>query len=206
MYAPAYNQVGDRAQQLELMRGNNFAIFVTGSGGELQASHLVCLIEEQGNEIAIAGHMAKSNPQWQSFFDDDVLVIFHGPHAYVSPRWYEQAERVPTWNYAAVHAYGKVRVIDAREAKHEVMRRLVALQDPAWLVEFDALRPEYVDSMLDGIVAFEVQVSRLETRWKLSQNRGRREQERIVAALEKSADSAARATAELTRLHMAERS
>ncbi|MBI3371392.1 MAG: FMN-binding negative transcriptional regulator [Betaproteobacteria bacterium] len=204
MYSPAYNQVEDRAQQLELMRGNNFAILVTGAGGELQASHLVCLVEERGDAVAIVGHMAKSNPQWQSFFDDDVLLIFHGPHAYVSPRWYEQKERVPTWNYAALHVYGKVRVIDAGDTKHAVMRRLVAVQDPAWLAEFDALRPEYLGSMLDGIVAFEVQVSRLETRWKLSQNRGRREQERIAAALENSADSAGRATAELTRRHMVE--
>lgn len=202
MYSPPYNQIADRAQQLAMMRGNNFAILVTGSEGELQASHLVCLVEERGEAIAVVGHMAKSNPQWQSFFDDDVLLIFHGPHAYVSPRWYEQKERVPTWNYAAVHAYGKVRVIDAGGAKHEVMRRLVSLQDPAWLADFDSLRPEYVATMLDGIVAFEVHVSRLETRWKLSQNRGRREQERIAAALENSADSAGRATAELTRRHM----
>ena len=202
MYSPRYNRVDDRAQQLELMRANNFAILVTGSGGELQASHLVCLVEERDDAITVVGHMAKTNPQWEAFFDDDVLLIFHGPHAYVSPRWYEQKERVPTWNYAAVHAYGKVRVIDAHEGKHALMRRLVAFQDPAWLAEFDARRPEYLGSMLDGIVAFEVPVSRLETRWKLSQNRGRREQELIAAALETSAGSLERATAELTRRHM----
>ena len=204
MYSPPYNHVEDRLQQIELMRGNNFAILITGSGGELQASHLVCLAEERDGAIVVVGHMARTNPQWQSFFDHDVLLIFHGPHAYVSPRWYEQKERVPTWNYAAVHAYGKVRVIGAHHDKHAVMRRLVALQDPAWLAEFDALRRTYADSMLDGIVAFEVHVSRLQTRWKLSQNRGRREQELIAAALDKSADSAERATAELTRRHMVE--
>ena len=206
MYSPAYNRIEDREQQLELMRAHNFAILVTGMGGEhqleLAASHLVCMAEERGDAIAIVGHMAKSNPQWQSFFDDDVMVIFHGPHAYVSPRWYEQEERVPTWNYAAVHAYGKVRVIEAREAKQAVMRRLVALQDPQWLPKFDALRPAYVAQMLDGIVPFEIAVARLETRWKLSQNRGRREQMSIAAALDESADGLDRATADLTRRHL----
>lgn len=203
MYSPDYNRIGDRAQQLVMMRANNFAILVTAMDGDLAASHLVCLVEERGDLIVIVGHMAKTNPQWQAFFDDDVMVIFHGPHAYVSPRWYEQQERVPTWNYAAVHAYGKPRVIEAREAKHAVMRRLVALQDPQWLPKFEALRPEYVQQMLDGIVPFEIAVTRLETRWKLSQNRGRREQELIAVELEKSSDSLERATAALTRRHLA---
>jgi transcriptional regulator len=211
MHSPPYNRVENREQQLEFMRGNNFAILVTGVDGQLAASHLVCMIEERAGEsieragaLVIVGHMAKSNPQWQSFFDDDVMVIFHGPHAYVSPRWYEQQERVPTWNYAAVHAYGTPGVIEAREAKHAVMRRLVALQDPQWLPKFEALRPAYLQQMLEGIVAFEIAVTRLETRWKLSQNRGRREQELIAAELEKSPDSLAHATAVLTRRHLAE--
>lgn len=208
MYSPEYNRIEDRAEQLELMRANNFAILVTGIDGELAASHLVCMVEErvaaQGPALVIVGHMARTNPQWQAFFDDDVMVIFHGPHAYVSPRWYEQQERVPTWNYAAVHAYGRPRVIDGREAKHAIMRRLVAMQDPAWLPKFEALRPGYVEQMLNAIVPFEIEVTRLETRWKLSQNRGRREQELIIAELEKSADSAGRATAALTRRHLVE--
>jgi transcriptional regulator len=225
MYSPPYNRIENRTQQIELMRANNFAILVTAIDGGLSASHLVCMVEERASEgverasegverasegverasaLLVVGHMAKTNPQWQEFFDDDAMVIFHGPHAYVSPRWYEQQERVPTWNYAAVHAYGKPRVIEAREAKHAVMRRLVALQDPQWLPKFEALRPEYVQQMLDGIVAFEIEVTRLETRWKLSQNRGRREQELIIAELEKSSDSAQRATAALTRRHLAD--
>jgi transcriptional regulator len=148
--------------------------------------------------------MAKNNPQWQEFFDDEVLVVFWGPHAYVSPRWYEQQERVPTWNYAAVHAYGKVAVTSERAAKHAAQRELVAQLDPQWLPKFDALRPEYVQSMLDGIVTFDIAVTRLETRWKLSQNRGRREQELIAAALEKSDDVSVRALAALTRKHLSE--
>ena len=90
-------------------------------------------------------HMAKNNPQWKEFFDDEVLVVFSGPHAYVSPRWYEEQERVPTWNYAAVHAYGVPKVVENRRQKHASQRRLVAALDPQWLPKFDALRPEYVE-------------------------------------------------------------
>ncbi len=202
MYAPPYNQVDDRAEVIALMRANNFPLLVTGAGGELHASHLPCVVQDGGRDLVLLMHMAKSNSQWQQFFDEDAMVAFSGPHAYVSPRWYEDAARVPTWNYAAVHAYGVPRVVDAREAKHDVMRQLVALMDPQWQPAFETLPSDYTEQMLAGIVVFKIPVTRIETRWKLSQNRGRREQELIVAQLEKSADSTERALAALTRKHL----
>jgi transcriptional regulator len=201
MYAPPYNRLEDRSELLAFMRANNFPILVTGTGGVLHASHLPVTVHEGDERIHIDMHMAKNNPQWQEFLDDEVMVVFSGPHAYVSPRWYEEQERVPTWNYAAVHAYGIPRIIADREAKRESQRRLIETLDPQWLPKFDALRREYVDQMLDGIVNFSISVNRIETRWKLSQNRGRREMELIAAELEKSADSAERALAALTRRH-----
>ena len=198
MYSPPYNRIEKRAEVVEFMRANGFPILVTGAGGVLHASHLPVLIFEKENQIVIDMHMAKNNPQWKEFFDDEVLVVFSGPHAYVSPRWYEEKERVPTWNYAAVHAYGVPKMISDRKAKCESQRRLIESLDPQWLPRFDSLRQEYVDMMLDGIVNFSIPVSRLETRWKLSQNRGRREMELIAAALEKSGEGA---LAELTREH-----
>lgn len=204
MYSPPYNQVEKRAEVVEFMRANNFPILVTGTGGVLHASHLPVSVSEKEKQIVIDMHMAKNNPQWREFFDDEVLVVFHGPHAYVSPRWYPDQERVPTWNYAAVHAYGVPKIISDRQMKHDSQRRLIESLDPQWLPKHDALRQEYVDMMLDGIVNFEIPVARLETRWKLSQNRGRREQEQIAAALDKSPDSAERALAALTRKHLAE--
>ncbi len=203
MYSPPYNQVEKRAEVVEFMRANNFPILVTGTGGVLHASHLPVSVSEKEKQIVIDMHMAKNNPQWKEFFDDEVLVVFHGPHAYVSPRWYPDQERVPTWNYAAVHAYGVPKIISDRQMKHDSQRRLIESLDPQWLPKHDALRQEYVDMMLDGIVNFEIPVARLETRWKLSQNRGRREQEQIAAALDKSPDSAERALAALTRKHLA---
>ena len=199
MYSPPYNQVGDRAELLAFMRANSFALLVTATGGTPLASHLPVTVADGEGGLAIHSHMARNNPQWREFFDDEVLVVFSGPHAYVSPRWYEARERVPTWNYAAVHAYGRVTVTGDRAMKHAAQRALVAELDPQWLPKFDALRPEYVQSMLEGIVTFDIAVTRLETRWKLSQNRGRREQELIAAELERSADSSVRALAALTR-------
>jgi transcriptional regulator len=203
VYSPTYNQLEDRAEVLAFMQANGFPVLVTGTGGNLVASHLPVQVHEKENHFFVDSHMAKNNPQWQEFFDDEVMVVFAGPHAYVSPRWYAEKERVPTWNYAAVHAYGVPKVIQDKKIKHESQRRLVAALDPEWLPKFDALRPEYVENMLNGIVNFEIKVTRLETRWKLSQNRGREEMDLIASALERSADSAERALAALTRRHLA---
>ena len=202
MYSPPYNRIEDRRELVDFMRANSFALLVTATGGAPLASHLPVIVADGDAGIVIHSHMAKNNPQWQEFFDDEVLAVFAGPHAYVSPRWYEQKERVPTWNYAAVHAYGKVTLNAERKAKHAAQRELVAQLDPQWLPKFDALRAEYVENMLNGIVTFDIAVTRLETRWKLSQNRGRREQELIAAALEKSDDVCVRALAALTRKHL----
>ena len=202
MYSPSYNRLENRAELLEFMRANSFVLLVTGTGGTLHASHLPATVHEDAGRIRIDMHMARNNPQWKEFFDDEVLVVFSGPHAYVSPRWYEEHERVPTWNYAAVHAYGVPAMVKDREAKHASQRHLISTLDPQWLPKFDALRPEYVDRMLDGIVNFEIVVTRLETRWKLSQNRTRREQESIALSLENSPDSVERALAALTRKHL----
>ena len=202
MYSPSYNRIEDRAELVEFMRANSFALLVTGTGGKLHASHLPVQVKARADRIVLDMHMARNNPQWQEFFDDEVMVVFSGPHAYVSPRWYEEEERVPTWNYAAVHAYGVPKLMKDREVQYQSQRNLVATLDPQWLPRFDALRPAYVEQMLNGIVNFEIAVTRVDTRWKLSQNRSRREQELIAAQLDKSADSAERSLAALTRKHL----
>ena len=198
MYSPPYNRVQDRAELVAFMRQHNFPVLVTGTGASLRASHLPALVQEEGEQLVLDMHMARANEQWRHFDGSEAMVIFTGPHAYVSPRWYEEAERVPTWNYAAIHAYGVPQLIEDRAAKHASLRRLVATLDPQWLPKFDALRAEYVERMLGAIVNFRIAVTRVETRWKLSQNRGRREMELIAQAL---ADSGEAALAELTRKH-----
>lgn len=205
MYSPPYNQLKDRAELVAFMRANSFAVLVTGSGGKLAASHLPVYVRESGEALVLDMHMAHNNRQWRAFAAEEAMVVFSGPHAYVSPRWYEEKERVPTWNYAAVHAYGVPKVIEEKAQKRANQRQLVAMMDSEWLPKFDALKPEYVEMMLNGIVNFEIPVARVETRWKLSQNRGRREMELIAEALESSAASGDRALAALTRKHLVEK-
>ena len=199
MYSPSYNRVEDRAEILAFMRQNNFPVLITALGGALHASHLPSMMHEEGDRLVIDMHMAHANPQWHEFFDEEVLVIFTGPHGYISPRWYEEAERVPTWNYAAIHAYGVPKMVTDEKAKLAGQRRLVEYMDPQWLPTFDALSPKYVSGMLNGIVNFQIPVTRIEARWKLSQNRGRREMELITEALEKGGESA---LAALMRKHL----
>lgn len=205
MYTPPYNRAEERAEILGMMRAHNFCLLVTGAGGALHGTHLPCLVDERGergDQLVIELHMAKANPQWQQFFDDEVLVAFSGPHAYVSPRWYARAPSVPTWNYAAVHAYGKVTVLEDQAIKHAAQRRLVAAHDPEWLASFDTLAKDYLESMLGGIVVFEVAVTRVDARWKLSQNRGREEQELVIDNLERSGTAGDKALAALMRKHL----
>src|SRR3569832_2095588 len=149
MYSPPYNQLEARGELIAFLRANSFAVLVTGTGGALQASHLPVLVQEDHGGIRLDMHMAKNNPQWKEFFDDEVMVVFHGPHAYVSPRWYEDKERVPTWNYAAVHAYGLPKVVADKEQKAKSQRRLIEFMDPEWLPSHDKLSQKYVDMMLD---------------------------------------------------------
>jgi transcriptional regulator len=134
----------------------------------------------------------------------EALAIFQGPHAYISPTWYTAGPAVPTWNYAAVHAYGVAKIIEDKKAKEKNQRHLIEVMDPEWLKQHDRLPREYIDQMLDGIVNFTIAVTRIETRWKLSQNRGRREMELIAEALEKTGHAGDRALAELTRKHLVE--
>jgi len=202
MYSPPYNRLEDRRELIEFLRANNFPALVTGTGGTLHGSHLPATIHEEGEQIVLDMHMARANAQWREFFDEEALVIFTGPHAYVSPRWYEEKERVPTWNYAAVHAYGIPSLVEEREAKRLSQRRLIEVMDPQWLPRFDALPEKYVTLMLDGIVNFRIPVARIETRWKLSQNRGRREMELIIAELERGGEQA---LAALMRRHLVEK-
>lgn len=199
MYSPPYNRLEDRAELVAFMRANNFPVLVTGLAGKLHASHLPSMVHEEGEQLVIDMHMAFNNPQWSEFLDEEALVIFTGPHAYISPRWYEEKERVPTWNYTAVHAYGVPQKVDDPKAKHASQRRLVEYMDPEWLPKFDALSEKYVAMMLEGIVNFRIPVARTETRWKLSQNRNRREMELIAEALDKQGEGA---LAALTRKHL----
>jgi transcriptional regulator len=207
MYVPEAFRLDDRARVAEVLRAYDFALLVTApvtqSGGGVQASHLPFLYEpDEGPEGTLYAHMARANPQWRDFAalaeaGGEALVVFQGPHSYVSPTWYASEQpNVPTWNYVAVHAYGLPQVIEDPQETRAVIERLVATQEagltPAWST--GGLTEKYMAGMLRGLVAFRIPVARLEAKAKLSQNKTAAQLAAATAVLEKAEAAPARET------------
>ena len=202
MYVPKYNQLEDQAALLAYMRAYSFAALATSGPGGLTATHLPFVIEEDGGRITLLAHMAKANPQWRDFAAGvEALVIFMQPHAYVSPRLYDSRQNVPTWNYVAVHAYGRPVLIEERAAKIALQQKLIRQHDAAYLTQMAELPASYLDARLAAIVSFSIAVTRIDARYKLSQDKNPAERERIARELEASGDSMAAETARLMRKH-----
>jgi transcriptional regulator len=181
---------------------HDFALLVSHGRRGLTASHVPILIECDGGSLHLLAHLARPNPQLADLTEsDEVLTIFPGPHAYISPGWYEAGPAVPTWNYADVHAYGRVRLIEDQVWLRRVLRRLTdrhEARNPApWRMQ-DLPEP-YLRGMLNGIVGLDIAVLRLEGKFKLSQNRPPGDRPRIVAALEARGDADAAGVARLMR-------
>jgi transcriptional regulator len=196
MYVPAHFKVDDPAALKAFMGENSFATLITHSEGNSLASHLPVLCES-GEPLRLLGHMARANPQWRHFGNNsEVLVIFHGPHAYISPFWYEAREAVPTWNYAAVHAYGRAKIIEDVSRAREVVENLTRHFEAERAAELFAQWSEpFVEKMLKGIVAFELELTRLEGKFKLGQNRCALDIANVLAALSRSQDQSDHALA-----------
>jgi len=204
MYVPKHNQNEDRAALLAYMRAYSFASLTTCGPGGLMATHLPFVIEEEDGRMTLLAHMARANPQWRDFAaGGDALAIFMQPHAYVSPRHYDSRQNVPTWNYVAVHAYGRPVLIEERVAKMELQQKLIRQHDPGYLAQMAELPESYLDAKLGAIVSFSLAVTRIEARYKLSQDKNPIERERIARELEASGDSVAAETAKLMREHNA---
>lgn len=200
MYVPKHNQQEDRAALLAYMRAYSFAALATAGAGGLTATHLPFVIEEEGGRITLLAHLAKANPQWRDFAAGaDALVIFMQPHAYISPRLYDSRQNVPTWNYVAVHAYGRPQLIEERSAKLELQRKLIRRHDAGYLAQMAELPESYIDARLGAIVSFSIAVTRIDARYKLSQDKNPAERERIARELEASGEGVAAETARLMR-------
>jgi transcriptional regulator len=200
MYVPPHNRNDDPAQLVEFMRQHNFASLVTATAGIPCATHLPIEVRKEGEQVCLYAHLARANPQAQKLLPGTrALVIFQGPHAYVSPAHYERQPSVPTWNYAAIHASGVVHRRDSPADKLAILERLVGVHDRPYLETLRQLPTAYLESKLQAIVAFEIEVEQLEARWKLSQDRSAAERAAIASALESSADSITLALATMMR-------
>jgi len=202
MYLPSHFTEADTARIHDLMRKNSFATIVTHTSEAPFATHMPVLLHgKRGPHGTLVSHMARANEQWRHFSGGrEVLVIFQGPHAYVSPSWYETKPAVPTWNYAAVHAYGVPRIIEDEANLRTTLRELVhyfeAGRPQPWGEE---LTDEYLDKLSPGIVGLEIPITRLEGKFKLSQNRNATDRAGVIAALAQSPDQTARELAKLMK-------
>lgn len=197
MYIPEHFSAGERALLWELITAHPFATQITVADGAPFVSQVPLI--RRADEDLLIGHVARANPQWHHFACGGATALFSGPHAYISPAWYESAPAVPTWNYAHVQVSGPVRLLEDPADALEVLRALTAVFEPGDRWRFDDLPPEYLAKMARGIVAFEVRVARLDGKLKLSQNKPATDRDRVVAALAQSPDSTERAVADWMR-------
>lgn len=192
MYIPSFNNFSDGQEIIAFMQRYSFATIISMMDDKPVATHLPFLVKEEKGKTMLRSHFAKANPQWKEILNQILLVIFTEPHAYVSPSNYEKETNVPTWNYIAVHAYGQAKILDSTEEKAELLKHTIETFEAAYFKQWEALSEDYRLKMMNGIVAFEIEVTDLQAKKKLSQNRADKEQENIIRSLENSPDTSER--------------
>lgn len=201
MYLPDHFRVDDPETIFDFVERHGFALLTTVHEGVPFTSHLPMLLERTaGTRGTITGHMARANPHWRDAAGQTGLVVFVGPHAYISPTWYAEPNTVPTWNYAAVHAYGRLEVEEDPAALKQIVARTTeyyeAGRNPEWKLDADA---PLVDGLAKQIVGFRMTVDRWEAKFKLNQNHPQARRERVIDALEAGGEADGRKIAAMMR-------
>lgn len=207
MYLRRTFTVTDRETQLNVIRDAGWGCIFGMKDGVPIASHLPFLVEGEQGQERLDGHMSRANPHWETFANGGaVLVVFQGPHTYVTPSLSEAERTLPTWNYAAVHVYGQPVIVDAPDKVRALIKRLVDFQESRfglpWRLE--SLDEGWVDGKLRGIVGFQIPIERLETTFRLMQNRSVEDRRRVADALAGSDDTNAQGVAAMMRRHSLE--
>lgn len=198
MYVPKYFQVKDVNEIIDFLKTNSFGILVTTRKGKPIATHLPFQLVKEEDDYYLTGHVAYGNPQWRTFeTNEEVLVIFQGPHAYISSSWYKE-ENVPTWNYQAVHVYGRAELIDGEDLKLDLMKLLKKYEKHREKpVLWETLSPELLEKELKGIVGFKIKVENIQAAYKMSQNRNSEDYQNIITNLYEEQDVNSRQMAQL---------
>jgi len=195
MYIPKLYREEDRDEILDFLRKNNFPALVTYDGERPIATHLpVEVLEGEQGALTINAHMSRANPQWKTFSDHEALMIFQGPHTYISPRWYNHVN-VPTWNYQMIHVYGQPRILEGYDV-YKVMSRLVQNHEAHSEYRLETLPEDFVQKEIKGIVAFALDVTRIDAGFKLSQNRNDEDHQNIINELHKRQDESSHEVAD----------
>ncbi|MFC1285241.1 FMN-binding negative transcriptional regulator [Bacillus paralicheniformis] len=189
MYIPKYFKVENVDEVLDIVQKNSFGTIVTTEQGKPIATHLPLGFNKKGDDYYITGHVAYGNPQWRTFETcQDVLVMFQGPHAYISSSWYGH-EEVPTWNYQAVHIYGQASILERDELIEELtimMEKYEKHREHPIL--WANLSPQLLENQLKAIVGFKIRVEDIQAAYKLSQNRNDTDYMNIIGQLQNEGD------------------
>jgi len=200
VYIPEHFRVRDRAHAIAFMQANPFAILISSTDEGPFATHLPLSVRGTDDQLLLRGHVAKANPHWRYLErQPQCLTIFHGAHAFVSTANYTTRETVPTWNYGAVHVYGNARLFNSEEELQSMLHELIGTFEPAFADQWASLRGTYRERMLSHIVGFEIAVTKLEAKFKLSQNRTPEEQTNVIRSLETAEDTKVSGVSRLMR-------
>ncbi|MGP4080717.1 FMN-binding negative transcriptional regulator [Pseudalkalibacillus sp. R45] len=188
MYIPSHFKISDMQVASDIMKENSFATLFSQHNGMPYATHLPLLVDN--DQESLYGHFARPNLQWKDIEDQTILAVFHGPHCYISPSWYETKTAVPTWNYVTVHVYGKVELVTQEDEVMESLQEMVAnYEAPNSPYSLEDLDDGYLTGMSKGIQGFKIKIDKIEAKAKLSQNHPMARQKRIIKELEKSLNS-----------------
>jgi transcriptional regulator len=199
MYIPSAFAETDLNKLHDFIEQNSFGLLVTEVDSQPFASHLPLLLERNvGPHGTLIGHMARANPQWRQAAGQTALAIFSGPHAYISPAWYEAEQVVPTWNYTAVHIYGRVEIFEDAETLLKIVEQSMRFYERSGPATIDG-SATFVRKMLTQIVGFRIEITKIEGKWKLNQNHPLERREKVVRALSQRGDENALAIAAMMR-------
>lgn len=186
MYIPVSFAQTDTDTLHEFIEQHSFGTLVSRGDNEPEASHIPFLLDrDHGSNGRLTGHVARANPQWKTLADEPVLTIFSGPHCYISPAWYAAKNVVPTWNYVAVHVYGRVQLISDEDRLLDVLRQTVDIYEAQRSAPWSLDEPDddFVRGLLDAIVGFDIEIERIEGKWKLNQNHDDERRQRVIEEL-----------------------
>ena len=189
MYIPKINLETDRDEIVAFMKQFSFATIITAKDNLPVATHLPFLVTIRDGNVILTSHFARANEHWEDIGNNKALVIFSEPHAYISPKNYDKELNVPTWNYISIHAYGQGKLITETDKTFNVLESMIDNYEISYRQQWDSLPEEYKFKMSKAIVAFEIVVTDLQAKKKLSQNRTPSEKEKIIDTLSKSDDS-----------------
>ncbi|MCR8845650.1 FMN-binding negative transcriptional regulator [Paenibacillus sp. SC116] len=196
MYIPRHFLVDDRSSLFEFIESNTFGIIFSTHDNVPVASHLPFLLDRELG--CLIGHFARPNEQWKEIQGQEALIVFSGPHTYISSSWYETNMSVPTWNYVAVHVYGNIELIEDQTEVLQTLKTLVTKYETVdSKYEINETNKEFIEGLVRGIVPFKLNISRMEGKWKLSQNHSEERQRNVIEQLEQSESEDAQKIAEL---------